>query len=235
MWQRLLIIFIFFASLLPTSVHAQSSTAQIQLTNRYAANELVRVIVSLRSAYERKAVAVSPAQLATRQRAITRHVSAFRERNRAMFHTVHREFSVFPTIAVTVLRRDIERLAMLPDVVRIVEDIARPAVLDESGELIHSRAVIEGGYAGAGSTVPKPVFRARRTMGSGRRCARAGRRSKPAPARPHPVRYCATTGLTLLASLRASNCASIVRPTTKCRCLVSPQKPRLSPYRCFRK
>ena len=153
MWQRLLILLVFFASLLPTSVHAQSDIAQIQLTNRYAANELVRVIVSLRSTYQRNAVTVSPAQLATRQRAITRQVSTFRERHRALFHTVHREFSVFPTIAVTVLRRDIERLAALPDVVRIDEDIARPSVLDESGELIHSRAVIEGGYGGAGSTV----------------------------------------------------------------------------------
>ena len=150
--QFLLVLMIVF-SLLPTPAQATSTRAPIVMTNRYAANESVRIIVTLRNDYSPGYSALSAPQLAARHATVTRQVHSFRDRNRALFATVHREFNVFPILAVTVMGRDIERIAGLPEVARIEEDQARPAVLDESGEVIHSRAVVEGGYAGAGSTV----------------------------------------------------------------------------------
>lgn len=150
--QFLLVLMIVF-SLLPTSAQATSTLAPIVMTNRYAANEQVRIIVTLHNDYSPGYSALSAPQLAARHATVTRQVHSFRDRNRALFATVHREFNVFSILAVTVMGRDIERIAGLPEVARIEEDQARPAVLDESGEVIHSRAVVEGGYAGAGSTV----------------------------------------------------------------------------------
>ncbi|MFN7471073.1 MAG: S8 family peptidase [Roseiflexaceae bacterium] len=150
--QFLFVLMIVF-SLLPTPAQATSTRAPIVMTNRYAANESVRIIVTLRNDYSPGYSALSAPQLASRHATVTRQVHSFRDRNRALFATVHREFNVFPILAVTVMGRDIERIAGLPEVARIEEDQARPAALDESGEVIHSRAVVEGGYAGAGSTV----------------------------------------------------------------------------------
>ena len=137
---------------LPTAQTPQSAPALSQLIQKAERDGAVRVIVGVRSAFtpegglDRSAAALQRVSIALSQSAVVDRLGGLPVDN-------VRRFESIPFFAARVGRSALERLAAMPDVTSLQEDVAEPPLLTESAGLIRADVAWAAGYTGNGWAV----------------------------------------------------------------------------------
>ena len=137
----------------PSPVPApQASPAVTAMLQRAERDGTVRVIVGVRSLFTPEGRLDQPAA-AVQRVAIARAQDAALDRLAGLPVDGVRRFASIPFFAARVGRAALERLATMPEVSSIQEDVAEPPLLAESTPLIGATVAWANGYTGSGWTV----------------------------------------------------------------------------------